>query len=232
MDSEWYQELVTVNDFMRVEIKEALDLVIKEVEVQEAADGLNRYLSIGQLNGGYEGCNLVFSDASQKFWGVTLKIGQNHYAFSGQFDDFLVDNWSIYLKEYYACVMAKLLFLYMNAFLGNSVSKTIHFIDNTRAKTVLQSRKVSLKSLEIGILAKFNQMISNRLEEQNWSYFFIDSESNRWADYCTREGVHRVCNITSIGQRFCPFTSLLSGVLSSSFNVKYLVSLMIKNLNL
>lgn len=231
IDSEWYQELVTVNDFMRVEIQEALDLVIKEVEIQNAADGLNRYLSIDQLNGCYEGCNLVFSDASQKFWGVTLKIGPNQYAFSGRFDDFIVDNWSIYLKEYYGCVMAKLLFLYVNVSLGNSTSKTVHFIDNTGAKTVLP-RKVSLKSLEIGILAKFNQLISNRLQEKNWSYIFIDSESNRWADYCTREGVHRVCNITSIGQRFCPFTSLLSGVLSSSFNVKYLVSLMIKNLNL
>lgn len=234
MDSSWYQEEVIVNEYMKNEIVEAVNLVTKEVEIGKAARGLDTYLNIGlEQNLVYDQCNLVFSDASDLYWGVTIKIGANFFSFSGEFEKFVEQNWSIYVKEYYACVAAKILFLFvtMVQVKGPIHVKTVHFIDNTGAKAVLQSRKVSLKSLEIGILAKFNQLLSDRLNERHWSYEFIDSESNRWADYCSREGVNAVCNVTEVFREMCPFVCLLSGVFSFG-NINFLTKKMIKNLNL
>ena len=247
LDSEWYEEKIVVNELMKVEIKEAMELVVKSVKISHAANGLSNYLSMGSnylsMGSNYLSMgsicsatdhNLIFSDASDTFWSVTLKLGQSHFSFSGEFDNSMKSKWTIYVKEYYACVWAKLLFWFISKSLGNKITRTFHFIDNTGARAVLQSRKVSLKSIEIGILSKFNQMISDRLTENEWSYHFIDSESNKWSDYCTRDGAHKACNMTHISKKFCPFVCLLSGVYGSDplVTVDKLVFEIIKCLNL
>ena len=232
LDSAWYQEKMLVNDLMRFEIAEAYDLVTKEVSMVNAREGLKNYLSSGCYIGRGQEKNLVYSDASDHYWGVTLKIGEEKFSFSGDFDEFIRENWSIYVKEYYACIVAKLLFYYCSKKSHNLTRFTVHFIDNTGAKAVLQSKKVSLRSIEIGVLSKFNQLISDKLDEKYWRYEFIGSEDNRWADFCTREGVNEVCNLSAVFHLFCPFGSLLSGSFGVKNNTKLLTNNLIKNLNI
>ena len=172
--------------------------------------GLGKKLSIGvniKLKSHYD---MAFSDASMVAWGVGIYSNNLAYSFKYRFNDSQL-HWHINIKELFAEMCSLLIYIIIRSVcknVGNTGATSVALlIDNSCAQSICASKKVSLKSIELAILAKIIHASQDTFGVE-WHVKRIESAQNVWADRLSRSDV-----LNSPAFFYTIFSHLLFGVL-------------------
>ena len=195
----FYDEKIQLSVLCVAEIKLAAELATAKVDMRESRTGLARILNLGKdLCWDHYGVNtpLIFVDAADNRWGVGIRVydgGSKFYSFAQDFDHQQITSWNINYKEMYACVIGVLIFKIWliqksmgGRILENCQKTVLLFCDNNCAKSIILGQKVSVRSLELGILLKIFTEIM--LFEPRFQIITkrVPTDVNDWADELSR----------------------------------------------
>jgi hypothetical protein len=209
--------MVPVKQVALDEIQLIIDLLRNKVEFTKIRKYYGRFLALGH-NVQVKTVNTCYTDASESRFGFGICIEGVYYSFSSSFSKIQRSSWSINVKESYALLVMKFYYIILlkrlNKVTGDN--PVMVYVDNNTALSIVATQRVSLRSVELGLIAKIIFGIKLAFPDLLWNYRRVPTEHNEWADRLSRKLVR--CNISSE----CPLICLLMGFCSDKRNLKNL----------
>ena len=201
-----YDTKVDIHSIMIEEMNLAFSIVKQEANFSDVREGIlndmhksDETFSNTTIQKQKVPNDIIFSDASDTMAGIAVYVNRTAQ-FSRKFADFSIfvgsylfnahqQTWSINNKELNALVKALYLYIAILDRLNilNTRRMLVCYIDNEAMRSLASSRKVSLRSVRLGVHSKaifFLELTYNK--HINFNYLRVSSEQNKLADILSR----------------------------------------------
>ena len=215
--NEFYDYEVTINSLMLAEVNFAVHLVSQTANFKDIRRGLGLQLSLGMEVSCVTSKDFMVTDASDEALGVGIFLNGKDYSFRLGFGSLRTSKWSINVKETYA-VMWGLMALWALGVNERDVTDNSRydfpvFVDNNTCLSLCATRKVSLKSVELGLISKLIQAWELTMNKLNFIFRRVPTNLNGWSDRLSRDR-ELAMDLDWDYNEMDPLVSLLIGVSS------------------